>query len=77
LEVQVNRLVQDKTITRIIHLVEEAQGQKAPSEQFIERFARYYTPAVILAAVLAAVLPPLFMGVRGTTGSNEAWPCYW
>ncbi len=62
LEVAVTRLAKDATIARIIRLVEEAQGQRAPSQQFVDRFARYYTPAVILLAALVAAVPPLFFG---------------
>lgn len=61
LEVEVQKLVQDNTIARIITMVEDAQAQKAPSQQFVDRFSRYYTPAVILAALLVASLPPLFL----------------
>ncbi len=59
LEVEVLRRVEDTTLARIIHLVEEAQAQRAPSQQFVDRFARYYTPAVLALAVGLAVLPPL------------------
>lgn len=59
LEIKVTRFAKDNTMSRIIHLVEEAQGQRAPSQQFVDRFARYYTPAVIMAAILVAVVPPL------------------
>lgn len=59
LEVEVLKLAQDNTINRIISLVEDAQGQKAPAEQFVDKFARYYTPAVIAAAFLVATIPPL------------------
>ncbi|OPY15441.1 MAG: putative cadmium-transporting ATPase [Syntrophus sp. PtaB.Bin001] len=62
LEVQVARAAKDNTLSRIIEMVEEAQGQRAPSQQFVDRFARYYTPAVIACAVLAATLPPLIFG---------------
>ncbi|HOK55629.1 MAG TPA: HAD-IC family P-type ATPase, partial [Armatimonadota bacterium] len=55
LEVRVTRLVGDDTLSRIIHLVEEAQAQKAPSQQFSERFGRIYTPLVVgLAFILGS-----------------------
>lgn len=62
LEIKVTRLAEENTISKIIHLIEEAQGQRAPSQQFIEKFARRYTPSVILAAILVAIVPPLFFG---------------
>ncbi|MBM7856004.1 Cd2+/Zn2+-exporting ATPase [Desulfohalotomaculum tongense] len=62
LEIQVTKLVQDTTLARIIKMVEKAQEQRAPSQRFVDVFARYYTPAVIGLALLLAVVPPLFMG---------------
>ena len=62
LEVTVTRRRRDTTLARIIHLVETAQAQRAPAQQFIDRFARYYTPAVIALAILIAILPPLLGG---------------
>lgn len=59
LEVRVTRLAEDNTINKIIHMVEEAQANKAPAQEFIDRFSRYYTPAVIFFALMIAVLPVL------------------
>jgi Cd2+/Zn2+-exporting ATPase len=62
LEIRVTRHARDTTLSRIIHSVEEAHSRKAPSQSFVDRFARYYTPAVVLVAALMAVLPPLIVG---------------
>lgn len=62
LEVKVSRLSSDSTLARIIHLIEEAQSQRAPSQSFIDAFARFYTPAVMGLAVLLAIAPPLLFG---------------
>ena len=52
----------DSTLSRIVRMVGEAHGRRAPSEQWVERFARIYTPVVMAGAVVAAVLPPLLGG---------------
>lgn len=62
LEVRVTKAASDSTIARIIHLVSEAQSQKAPTQRFVDTFARYYTPAVFAVALLVWLLPPLFFG---------------
>jgi Cd2+/Zn2+-exporting ATPase len=66
LEVKMEKLANDSTLSRIIHLVEEAQAQKAPSQNFVDRFSRIYTPLVILGAFLVMVLPPLFLSLPFT-----------
>ncbi|WP_040881426.1 heavy metal translocating P-type ATPase [Mariprofundus ferrooxydans] len=62
LDVRVTHKASDTTLAHIIHLIEEAQAARAPSQSFIDRFARIYTPAVLVLAVLIAVLPALLMG---------------
>ncbi|MFX8922301.1 heavy metal translocating P-type ATPase, partial [Acinetobacter baumannii] len=62
LRVRVSAAAADNTIARVVHLVEEAQDSKAPTERFIDRFSRYYTPGVMAAAALVAIVPPLMFG---------------
>jgi len=59
LEVQVMKLAPDTMLARITQLIEEAQAQRAPSQTFVEKFAAYYTPAVIAIAAMIAAIPPL------------------
>jgi Cd2+/Zn2+-exporting ATPase len=73
LEITVSQLAAGSTISRIVRLVEQAQAQRAPVERFIDRFAAWYTPAVVLLAALLAILPPLlfhapFLDTDGTRG---------
>ncbi|WP_051517197.1 heavy metal translocating P-type ATPase [Deinococcus phoenicis] len=67
LTVRVEKAASDNTIARIIHLVEEAEGSKAPTARFIDRFSRYYTPGVVLVSALVALVPPLLFGAAWHT----------
>lgn len=62
LRVKVTAAAADNTIARVIKLVEEAQESKAPTERFIDRFSRYYTPGVVAVGALVAIVPPLLFG---------------
>ena len=82
LEVEATRAFADNTLSRIVHLVEEAQAQKSRAQRFVDRFSNRYSPAVIVAAVIVAVLPPLAFGgdwgewaLRAVTLLVAAAPC--
>ena len=62
LRVRVTKAFGESTVQKILDLVENSSSKKAKAENFITRFARYYTPAVVIAAALLAVLPPLLLG---------------
>jgi Cd2+/Zn2+-exporting ATPase len=64
--VRATREAEDSTLQRIARMVEEAQGSKAPAEQFVDRFSRVYTPLVVAVAVALAIVPPLLGGDFGT-----------
>jgi Cd2+/Zn2+-exporting ATPase len=72
LDVRVTRARRDTTLARIIHLVERAQAQRAPAQALVDRFARVYTPAVIVLAILLAVLPPMVAGAAWETWTYRA-----
>jgi len=59
---EVTATATNSTLARIIHAVEETQASRAPMQNFVDRFARIYTPAVFFAALLVAIIPPQFMG---------------
>lgn len=62
LDYRVTAQASQSTLARIIHAVEEAQGSRAPTQRFIDRFSRIYTPAVVLFSVAVAIVPPLLAG---------------
>jgi Zn2+/Cd2+-exporting ATPase len=62
LNIKVTKEFEQSTVAKILELVENASDKKSKSENFITKFARYYTPIVVIAAVLLAVLPPLLLG---------------
>lgn len=66
LTVQTKKSYSDSTVAKIIDLVENASSRKAPTEKFITKFCRYYTPVVVIAAALLAIIPPLFFGGEWT-----------
>ena len=62
LEIEVTRISKDSTFSKIVELVDKAQKSRAPVQEFIDQFAKYYTPAVVGGAILIAIIPPLFFG---------------
>ena len=62
IRIQVTRAFENSTVAKILELVENASSKKAKAENFITKFARYYTPVVVICAALLAVLPPLLLG---------------
>ena len=60
IEVKVTKLVSDSTISRIIHMVEEAQSSKAPIQSYVDKFAKVYTPIVFILSLSVMILPPMF-----------------
>ena len=68
MKIEVTQIYGESTVAKIIDLVENAAAKKAPTEKFITKFARYYTPAVVVLALLIAVIPPLMVG-----GAWQEW----
>lgn len=62
LKVRIEKAYQDSSLSKIMHLVQEAQDTKTPTELFIDKFARYYTPAIMIIAALVVLIPPLLFG---------------
>jgi Cd2+/Zn2+-exporting ATPase len=74
LDVRVTRPASDSTLARIVRLVDRAQHDRAPVQSFVDRFARRYTPAVVVLALLVAVVPPLWLG--GAAGFAALFPVW-
>lgn len=64
MKIEITKSYEDSSLAKILHLVEEAQETKTPTELFINRFAKYYTPLIMIVAVLVMVIPPLFFGAE-------------
>ncbi|MEG1255710.1 heavy metal translocating P-type ATPase [Clostridium sp.] len=62
IEIKVTKEFSESTVSKILELVENASNKKAPTEKFITKFARYYTPIVVILAIILAILPPILMG---------------
>jgi Cd2+/Zn2+-exporting ATPase len=75
LEVEVTRAAADSTVARIARLVAQAQAQRSPAERFIDRFARWYTPAVVMLAILVVAVPVLLGdgSLLNTPGGGRGW----
>jgi Cd2+/Zn2+-exporting ATPase len=82
LEVEATSAAGESTLSRVVEMVEDANREKTEAERFIDRFARYYTPVIVVGAVLTVAVPPLLFGdpfrvwfVRGLTLLVVACPC--
>jgi Cd2+/Zn2+-exporting ATPase len=77
IEMKVSHIFKDTTLARIIHRVEEAQSQRAPTQQLIDRFAQRYTPIVVAIALLVALGPPTTQWIIHTLNGASMMPGYW
>jgi Cd2+/Zn2+-exporting ATPase len=82
IRVRVTKLVEDTTLSKIIHLVQEAQGKRAKTQAFVDRFSQYYTPIVMALAFVISIVPPLLFAqsweewiYRGLALLIVACPC--
>ncbi len=77
LDVRVDRAADDTALARIIHLVEEAQARRAPVQTLVERFARRYTPAVVITALAVAIVPPTSGSIETLSLAGGEWSTWW
>lgn len=73
LKIRTTKLFGESTVSKILDLVENSSAKKAKSEQFISKFARYYTPAVCFSALALAVIPPVIRILSGSGGEWSTW----
>ena len=73
IEVKVEKPFYDSTVSKILDLVENASSQKSKSEAFITKFAKYYTPIVVICALIVAIFPPLINGILGDWNTWHTW----
>ena len=73
LRIQTTREFGESTVSKVLELVEESSSHKSKSEEFITKFAKYYTPCVVIAAVLLAVAPPVINIIAGNGGHWDTW----
>src|SRR5436309_5205610 len=67
LEIKATKPTTETVISKVVRLVQQAQSERSPTESFVERFAKYYTPLVVVAAISVALVPPLTLGASFTT----------
>lgn len=73
LTIKTTRLFSESTVSKILNLVENASNQKSKSENFISKFAKYYTPIVVISALLLAIIPPFITGLCGNWSTFPDW----
>src|SRR5207247_3925068 len=67
LEIKATSPATETVISKVVKLVQQAQSERSPTESFVERFARYYTPLVVVGSISVALVPPLILGAGFTT----------
>lgn len=73
LEIKTTKVFSESTVSKILNLVENASNEKSKSEAFITKFAKYYTPLVVILALLLAIIPPIIYGINGNWNTWTTW----